>query len=43
MMAQLNALPVDDKDKVDQGASGEGDVKEQFLQGLKKAGLDVAA
>jgi SWI/SNF-related matrix-associated actin-dependent regulator 1 of chromatin subfamily A len=43
MMAQLDALPVDDKDKVDQGASGEGDVKEQFLQGLKKAGLDVAA
>jgi SWI/SNF-related matrix-associated actin-dependent regulator 1 of chromatin subfamily A len=43
MMAQLNALPVDDKDKVDQGASGEGDVKEQFLHGLKKAGLDVAA
>jgi SWI/SNF-related matrix-associated actin-dependent regulator 1 of chromatin subfamily A len=43
MMAQLNAPPAGDEDKGDEGANVEGDVKEQFLHGLKKAGLDVAA
>ncbi|KAI4631601.1 uncharacterized protein J4E87_002306 [Alternaria ethzedia] len=42
MMAQLSA-PAAEVEKTAEAVHGEGDVKERFLNGLKKAGLDVAA
>jgi len=42
MMAQLST-PAAEVEKTAEAVHGEGDVKEQFLNGLKKAGLDVAA